>query len=123
MTRQRQTRDLDGGSGGVFYQRVGERFSSSDNIAHVPYFLHYYREADTALQQAIAFVEHHRRTRAARLPVRGEHDNTAARLALAWIPQRWWKAVTGQQRHEGPAETVDHRSLARCVLSWVMVEL
>jgi len=25
----RQTRDIDGGSGGVFYQRVGERFSSN----------------------------------------------------------------------------------------------
>jgi hypothetical protein len=78
--------------------------------------------ADTALHQAIACVAHHRRTRAARLPVRGEHDPTTARLALAWIPQRWWKAVTGQQRHAGPAETVDHRSLELCVLSWVIVE-
>src|SRR5207253_3584241 len=41
----RQTRDIDGGSEGFFYQRVGERFSSRENIAHVPYFRHYYRKA------------------------------------------------------------------------------
>ena len=79
--------------------------------------------ADTALEQAITFVRQHRRTRAGRLPVHGEHDTPGARLPLSWIPQRWWKAVTGQQRHEGPVETVDHRFLERCVLSCVMVEL
>ena len=41
----RQTRDIDGGSGGVFYQRVGERFSSRENIAHVPYLFDSYRKA------------------------------------------------------------------------------
>ena len=34
----RQTRDIDGGSEGFFYQRVGERFSSRANMAHVRYF-------------------------------------------------------------------------------------
>jgi Tn3 transposase DDE domain len=71
----------------------------------------------------MAFVQHHRRARAARLPVRGTHDNPAERLSLTWIPQRWWKVVTGQQRHEGPVETVDHRSLELCMLSCVMIEL
>jgi len=31
-----QGRDIAGGSGGVFYQRVGERFSSRRVMAHVP---------------------------------------------------------------------------------------
>ena len=79
--------------------------------------------ADTALEQAVAFVRRHRQTRAARLPIRGEHDNSTPRLPLSWIPPRWWKAVTGQHRHEGPVETVDHRYLELCVLSCVMIEL
>jgi hypothetical protein len=32
--------------------------------------------ADTALEQAVAFVRRHRQPRAARLPIRGEHDNS-----------------------------------------------
>jgi len=31
----RQTRDIDGGAGGVFYQRVGERFSSKHKYVTV----------------------------------------------------------------------------------------
>src|SRR5260221_7942962 len=42
----------------------------------------------SALHQALALVEHHRRTRAARLPVRGEHDNAAARLVLAMVDRK-----------------------------------
>jgi hypothetical protein len=79
--------------------------------------------ADTALEQAIAFVVRHRQTRAARLPIREEPGGPEEPFALSWIPPRWWKAVTGQHRHEGPVETVDHRYLELCVLSCAMVEL
>ncbi len=41
----RQTRDIDGGSGGVFYQRVGERFSSREIMQRVTFFLQFFREA------------------------------------------------------------------------------
>ena len=66
--------------------------------------------ADTALEQAITFVSHHRRTRAIRLPVREEHDTTTERLPLSWIPQRWSLSgrnggrVDREVSHPGPSQ-------------------
>lgn len=79
--------------------------------------------ADTALEQAIAFVLRHRQTRAARLPVLGDGQDPERALDLSWVPQRWWKAVTGRHRHDVPVVTVDRKYLELCVLSCAMVEL
>jgi TnpA family transposase len=76
---------------------------------------------DRALEQAIAFVLGHRRTRMARLPVVTPAGEPA--LDLAWIPEGWWKAVTGRQRRDMPVLTVDRRYLELCVLSCAMIEL
>jgi TnpA family transposase len=78
---------------------------------------------DTALEQAIAFVLRHRRTRAPRLPVLGEEGRPEAQLELSWVPPRWWKAVTGRHRRDVPVVTVERRYLELCVLSCAMVEL
>jgi Tn3 transposase DDE domain len=79
--------------------------------------------ADTALERAIAFVLRHRHARAAWLPVSGDGQDAEGMLDVSWIPQRWWKAVTGRHRRDVPVVTVDRRYLELCVLSCAMVEL
>jgi TnpA family transposase len=79
--------------------------------------------ADTMLEQAIAFVLRHRRTRAARVSILGERGEPEGRLELSWIPEGWWKAVTGRHRRDVPVLTVDRRYLELCVLSCAMIEL
>src|SRR4029453_5157809 len=73
--------------------------------------------ADTALERAIAFVLRHRHARAAWLPVIGDGQDTGEMLDVSWIPQRWWKAVTGRHRRDVPVVNVDRRYLELCVLS------
>lgn len=79
--------------------------------------------ADTALEKAMSFVLRHRHVRAAQLAVIGDGQDTEGMLDLSWVPQRWWKAVTGQHRRDVPILTVDRKYLELCVLSCVMVEL
>jgi TnpA family transposase len=78
---------------------------------------------DTALEQAMTFVLRQRHARAARLPVVGDGRDPERTLDLSWVPQRWWKAVTGRHRRDVPVVTVDRRYLELCVLSCVMMEL
>lgn len=78
---------------------------------------------DTALEQAIAFILRHRQARAERLPVTESNPNQEETLDLSWIPPRWWKAVTGRSRRDGPVLTVDRKYLELCVLSCTMLEL
>jgi hypothetical protein len=79
--------------------------------------------ADTALEQAIAFILRHRDGRAARLPIVGDDRGPDRALDVSWIPPRWWKAVTGRHRRDVPVVTVDRRYLELCVLSCAKMEL
>lgn len=80
--------------------------------------------ADGALAQAIAFLLDHRSARVERLPVVRKTNGAAEPvLDLSWIPKRWWKAVTGRHRRDGPVETVDRRYFELCVFSCAMLEL
>lgn len=78
---------------------------------------------DTALAHAITFVLRHRHTRAAQLPLTGSGQGEQDPLSLSWVPSRWWKAVTGGHRREGPILTVERTYLELCVLSCALVEL
>ena len=79
--------------------------------------------ADTALEQAIAFVLRHRDGRAAQLSIMGDDHGPDRALDVSWIPLRWWKAVTGRHRRDVPVGTVDRRYLELCALSCAMMEL
>jgi TnpA family transposase len=79
---------------------------------------------DKALEQAIAFLLQQRTARAQRLSVTCKvRDAVESRLDLSWVPQRWWKAVTGLNRRDVIVETVDRRYFELCVFSCVMLEL
>lgn len=71
----------------------------------------------------MTFILHHRHTRAACLPIRGDDQGAEEQLDLSWVPPRWWKAVTGRHRLDVPVLTVDRQYLERCVLSCAVVEL
>jgi len=58
-----------------------------------------------------------------RLPVIKDGQGSQARLDLSWVPQRWWKAVTGRHWRDGTVVTVERRYVAMCVVSCVMIEL
>jgi TnpA family transposase len=79
---------------------------------------------DKALEHAIAFLLQQRMARAQRLSVMCKVSGAVeSRLDLSWVPQRWWKAVTGLNRRDVIVETVDRRYFELCVLSCVMLEL
>ena len=52
-----------------------------------------------------------------------EEGKPEARLELSWVPQRWWKAVTGRHRRDVPGVMMEGRYLELCVLSCAMVEV
>jgi len=76
--------------------------------------------ADTGLEKAIVFVLRHRDARTAQLSIT---ENEEDALDLSWVPQRWWKSVTGIHRRDIPVLTVDRKYLELCVLSCAMLEL
>jgi TnpA family transposase len=78
---------------------------------------------DTALEQAITFVLQHRAARMAWLPITGTGPGSQPSLDLSWVPQRWWKVVTGRQRRDLPVPAGARKYLELCVLSCVMGEL
>jgi hypothetical protein len=70
---------------------------------------------DTARERAITFVLWHRDARASQLPVTGSGQDGEAILNVSWVPQRWWKAVTGLYRRDGPVLAVNRKYLELCV--------
>jgi TnpA family transposase len=76
--------------------------------------------ADTALEQAIAFVLCHRHAHTARLPRTEKSQGIENILDLSWVPPRWWPAVTGRNWRDVPIVNVDRKYLELCVLSCVM---
>jgi hypothetical protein len=78
---------------------------------------------DRALEHAMAFILRHRHARVERLPVIGRNQRPEETLDVAWVPPRWWKAVTGRHRRDVPIFSVDRKYLELCVLSCAMGEL
>lgn len=78
---------------------------------------------DTTLEQAITLVLQHREARMAWLPITGTDPGSQPPLDLSWVPQRWWKVVTGRHRRDLPVLAVARKYFELCVLSCVMGEL
>ncbi len=68
---------------------------------------------DKGLEQAIAFVWKHRQDRSEWLKV----EYVGERLDLDWVPDRWWKQVTGGENRTPKVEQVDRRYLEMCVFT------
>lgn len=85
--------------------------------------------SDTLLEEAITFLLRHKKSRHERISVgttgKNEQGEELYRplLELSWIPERWWKSVTGKARRSAKVQTVDRRSFELCVFSCVMFAL
>lgn len=50
-------------------------------------------------------------------------DDDQALEALGWIPDKWWKVITGQSDRDKPPESVNRKMLEICVFTCVMQDL
>jgi hypothetical protein len=79
---------------------------------------------DTALLDALHFLQQHEQSRGDWLPL----DNTGTAknetpLDLSWIPEMWWRGVTGETRVEATPSRLNRRQFEICVFSQLMWEL
>ena len=85
---------------------------------------------DTTLENAINFLIRHRHRKGDWLPIEnntGEETTTdggqAKSLDLSWVPDKWWKLVTGNSNKGVVPTQVDRRHFEVCVFTQVMQEL
>ena len=56
------------------------------------------------------------------LPLTGEHEATTT-LDLSWVPDTWWRLVTGQHQRDAPPRRVNRQSLGSLLFSQLMRDL
>ena len=84
---------------------------------------------DKAVEQAIAFLLGNLAKRHGQLTVaRWERQDDGTRQAvplidLSFVPDKWWRLVTGTRSREGVPPTVDRRYFELCLFSQIMQEL
>jgi len=71
--------------------------------------------SDKSLEEAIALIRHHRQNRSDRVKL----AFGGRRLDLDWIPDRWWKQVTGVERRTSKVEQVDRHYFEMCVFTLI----
>src|SRR5712692_4667222 len=83
---------------------------------------------DTSLIEALHFLLHHEHDRVEwlrltddRRPENGAATNGA--LDLSWVPEKWWRLVTGESLAGGHPHRLNRRHFEVCVFSQLMWEL
>ena len=56
------------------------------------------------------------------VPLTTEHTAQPT-LDLSWVPETWWRLVTGQRAHDAPPRRVNRRHLEVCVWTQFMWDL
>jgi TnpA family transposase len=69
--------------------------------------------SDKSLEEAIAFVRHHRRNKSDLVKL----EFGGRRLNLDWTPDRWWKQMTGGEKRASEVGQVDRRYFEMCVFT------
>jgi TnpA family transposase len=69
--------------------------------------------SDKGLEQAIEMIKRHRRDRGEWV----EAEHAGKRLDLDWVPDRWWKQVTGREKRMPEVEQVERRYFEMCVFT------
>src|SRR6266850_4434364 len=72
---------------------------------------------DTTVEEALAFLRQHRTSK------RDWVDLSPTPLDLSWVPDKWWKLVTGTTVRTRRPQWVNRRHFEVCVFSQVMQEL
>ncbi len=74
---------------------------------------------DASLERALAFILAHEHSRSAWLPLTGA-DMGETTLDLSWVPETWWRLVTGHHPRDAPPRRVHRRHLEGCVWTQLM---
>jgi TnpA family transposase len=120
-----------------------EAYLGYANNNYLPFLLRFYRNqrrnffrflenlqpqstsSDKSLESAIAFLINNKNSRANHISLKtGEEgkDNSTI-LDLSWIPNKWWKIVTGKNSRDINIDKVDRRYFEICLFSQVWLEL
>ena len=79
---------------------------------------------DISLIAAIEFIREHQRGRKIWLPMPEKQDEESkAPLDLNWIPQKWWKLVTGLKTSSATPTQIHRQFFELCVFSHILLEL
>lgn len=79
---------------------------------------------DAALQQALQFVLATASLRQETLILVGPNRVSGSEtLDLSWIPDGWWRLVTGQARRDGTVKTLNRHHFEACVMTQVRDDL
>ncbi|MCI0663740.1 MAG: Tn3 family transposase [Acidobacteria bacterium] len=69
--------------------------------------------SDKSLEEAIAFIRHHRQNKSDRLKL----EFGGRQLSLDWVPDRWWKQVASGEKRAAKIEQVDRHYFEMCVFT------
>ena len=79
---------------------------------------------DTTLLDALHFLQRHAQSRSEWLPLATtDGAKEKAELELSWIPEMWWRGVTGETRLDATPHRLNRRQFEICVFSQLMGEL
>lgn len=79
---------------------------------------------DAGVELALRFVLEHASLRQEHLILTGSLQVAGGqRLDLSWIPDGWWRLVTGQARREGPVKQLHRQHFETCVMMQVREDL
>ena len=74
---------------------------------------------DKRLERAIAFLKRRRRSQEEWMKI----DSAEGKLDLSWIPDRWWKQMTGREKRAAEVEKVDRRYFEMCIFTLIAESL
>jgi len=74
---------------------------------------------DTSIQDAINFIIKHRKSKSDSLPTHEDGFN----LDISWVPDKWWRLVTGKSNKDDKPKQIDRRQFEACLFSQIMLEL
>lgn len=75
--------------------------------------------ADKSLERAISFITKHKARRQGSLPARLSDEA----LDLAWVPDKWWRLVTGKEKRSTEVTEINRRWFELCVFTQVALDL
>jgi len=75
---------------------------------------------DSSLEKALAFIMENEQSRMEWLSLK---ESGKPKLDLSWVPETWWRLVTGQNKRDLPPTRVNRRHLEVCVFTQLMWDL
>ena len=78
---------------------------------------------DVGFERSLAFMLEHRHRHSEWFMLKSNGKAALTSNDLAWIPEKWWKLVTGETQREAILTRINHRQFEVCVCSQMVREL